>query len=117
MTAGRMRSRMMVQGRGRVWDDAGGWREEWVDYGYRWVAYRPMSRSERMVAMGEDLQVSGTVSLRWERGMPRPIRCVDDWRILEQVGGRVRKDDKRKLYEVDVKEVQDDVFVAEEEES
>jgi head-tail adaptor len=105
-----MRSRMTLEYRGRLSDGAGGWTEAWATYAVRWVKYTPLSRQERMVAMGEDLQVSGTVALRYEPGMPSPLRFVDDARILEQVGGRTRVDDRNAWYEVDVKEVQDDVI-------
>jgi head-tail adaptor len=111
MSAGRLRRRMTVQGRARVPDGAGGHSIEWVDYGARWVAYYPMSRPGRLKAMAESLEVHGTARLRYEPGLPRPMRLVDGDMVLEQVGGRAKPDDRRQWYEVDVREQQVDVEV------
>ena len=111
MSAGRLRRRMMVQGRSRVTDGAGGHSIEWVDYDERWVGYEPLNRSDRLKAMAESLEVHGTARLRYEPGLPRPIRLVDGDLVLEQVGGRAKMDDRRKWYEVDVREQQVDIEV------
>ena len=111
MSAGRLRRVMTVEGRQRVPDGAGGYAVEWVEYGDRWVAYEPLSRPDRLKAMAESLEVHGTARLRYEPGLPRPIRLVDGDMVLEQVGGRAKLDDRRKWYEVDVREQQVDIEV------
>ena len=102
---------MMVQGRSRVSDGAGGHTIEWTDYGPRYVAYDPMGRRDRLTAMAESLEVHGTARLRYEPGLPRPMRLADGDLVLEQVGGRAKMDDRRKWYEVDVREQQVDIEV------
>ena len=111
MSAGRLRRFMMVQSRERVSDGAGGYTEDWTDYGMRWVAYEPLRRNEAIIAMAENLEVHGTARLRYEPGMPRPVRLVDGDMVLEQVGGRAKPDDRCRWWLIDVKESQADVLV------
>jgi SPP1 family predicted phage head-tail adaptor len=111
MSAGKLRRRMTVEGRQRVADGAGGYTVDWVPYGDRWVHYEPMGRADRLKAMAESLEVHGTARLRYEPGLPRPIRLVDGDMVLEQVGGRAKPDDRRRWYEVDVRETQTDIEV------
>jgi head-tail adaptor len=109
VSAGRLNRSMMVQGRTRVPDGAGGHTVEWLDHGRRWVGYTPMSTSDRLTAMAESLEVHGTARLRYEPGLPRPMRLVDGDMMLEQVGGRARVDNRRQWYEMDVREQQVDI--------
>ena len=111
MSAGQLRRRMMVQGRQRIEDGAGGWTEDWVDWRERSVRYEPLTRRERIAAMAENLEVTGTAMLRFDPAMPRPVRLVDGDMVLEQVGGRAKPDDRRIWWLIDVKESQADVLV------
>lgn len=106
-----MDRRATIQYRARVSDGAGGWTEDWQDWGERWVEYTPLGRRERLQAMAENLEVVGRVRLRWEPDMPSPMRLVSGALRLEQVGGQAVVDDARTYIEIDVVDSQADVTV------